>query len=271
LTISNSPHTIVITGASSGIGREVVTLLATTPLTTMPGCTNKLILVGRDTQKLNDVAEQLSAQHPLVEVFVEACDFSDADAAGIEAKVKKWWKKHGPISALINSAGVAHQDAFIDGSVDNLEQQVRVNLVSPMVVIKTISRLMVRNKIPGNIVVVSSVMGLVAAPSFATYSATKFGLVGLVRAFRKEVHSQGITVSVALPSLTDTPMAADVKSFPLVQPLSPQTVAEIIVRKGLIRGEHEFVIGWQAKAIVTAKAIMPQLVEFLFRKFSPLK
>jgi 3-oxoacyl-[acyl-carrier protein] reductase len=76
-----------------------------------------------------------------------------------------------------------------------------------------------------NIVNVSSLMGKIAAPTMATYSATKFAILGFTQALRGELAAHNIRVTALLPSLTDTDMVRELKLFRWVVPMTSKQVA----------------------------------------------
>ena len=111
-------------------------------------------------------------------------------------------------------------------------------------------------------------MGKVAAPTMATYSATKFAILGFIQALRSELAPYQVRVVALLPSLTDTDMVRGFDWFRWVQPVSPEQVAEALVM-GLRQGRREILVGWQSHGAVWLQRLFPWLVEALVQQASP--
>jgi len=133
----------------------------------------RLILVARDRQKLAEVAAQIEALG--VETTIMALDLTQSIYVNIA--VAQLWRSYGPIHLLVNCAGVAHQNSFLQSKLPQLQEELSVNLLGMYTLTSLIAKRMVSQK-KGIIVNVSSLMGKVAAPTMATYSATKFAIVG---------------------------------------------------------------------------------------------
>ncbi len=136
----------------------------------------------------------------------------------------------------------------------------------------TITRLVARRMAAqreGTIVNVSSLMGKVAAPTMATYSATKFAILGFTQALRGELAAHNIRVIALLPSLTDTDMARGLKLFRWVMPMTPEKVAQALVA-GLRRNSPEILVGWQSHLAVWCQRIIPWLLEKILLMAAPL-
>ena len=130
-----------------------------------------------------------------------------------------------------------------------------------------IARRMVSQK-QGTIVNVSSLMGKVAAPTMATYSATKFAIIGFTQALRRELAEHNIRVIALLPTLTDTDMARDLKLFRWVIPMNPEQVAEVLV-SGLQKDAPEILVGWQSHLAVWCQRLAPWLLEIILQIATP--
>jgi 3-oxoacyl-[acyl-carrier protein] reductase len=120
----------------------------------------------------------------------------------------------------------------------------------------------------GTIVNVSSLMGKVAAPTMATYSATKFAILGFTQALRQELADYNIRVIALLPSLTDTDMVRDLKLFRWVIPMTPQQVAKALVT-GMQNDSSEILVGWQSHLAVWCQRLAPWLLELILRIATP--
>jgi 3-oxoacyl-[acyl-carrier protein] reductase len=112
-------------------------------------------------------------------------------------------------------------------------------------------------------------MGKVAAPTMASYSATKFAIVGFTQALRGELAAHNIRVVALLPSLTDTDMVRNLDWFRWVVPTTPQKVAQALVA-GLRKDSPEILVGWQSHLAVWCNRLAPWLLERILLMAAPL-
>ena len=120
----------------------------------------------------------------------------------------------------------------------------------------------------GTIVNVSSLMGKIAAPTMATYSATKFAILGFTQALRSELAAYNVRVTALLPSLTDTDMVRDLEQFRWVVPTTPEKVA-LALMAGLHKDAPEILVGYQSHLAVWCHRIAPWLLDFVLRMAAP--
>lgn len=240
--------TALITGASRGIGREIALQFAQAGVA-------RLLLVARQHQRLAEVAADLTALG--VEAVTLSIDLSQPVAVNIA--IARAWRDYGPIDILVNCAGVAHQASFLQMRLPQVQEEIATNLVGMYTVTRLVARRMVAQG-GGTIVNVSSLMGKLAAPTMATYSATKFAIVGFTQALRCELTAHNVQVVALLPSLTDTDMVRHLQWFRWVIPVPPEQVAQALM-KGLSKGSHEILVGWQSHLAVWCNRIAPWLME----------
>jgi 3-oxoacyl-[acyl-carrier protein] reductase len=249
--------TVLITGASRGIGRAIAFELA------QQGA-KRLLLVARDRKRLAQVAAEIEAIG--VEVVMLALDLSQPVEVNIA--IAKAWRDHGPIHLLVNCAGVAHQAPFLQSQSAKVSEEIAINLIGMYTLTRLVARRMAAQR-EGTIVNVSSLMGKVAAPTMATYSATKFAIVGFTQALRGELAAHNIRVIALLPSLTDTDMVRNLEWFRWVVPTTPQKVAQALVA-GLRRESPEILVGWQSHVAVWCNRLAPWLLERILLMAAPL-
>lgn len=246
----------LITGASRGIGRAIALQLAQQGI-------HRLILVARDRQKLVEVASEIEAMG--VETAIVALDLTQS--VDVNIAIAQLWRSYGPIHLLVNCAGVAYQNSFLQSKLPQVQEELSVNLLGMYTLTSLIARRMASQK-QGTIVNVSSLMGKVAAPTMATYSATKFAILGFTQALRRELAEHNIRVIALLPSLTDTDMVRDLKLFRWVIPMTPQQVAQVLVT-GLQRDAPEILVGWQCHLAVWCQRLAPWLLDLILRIATP--
>lgn len=248
--------TALVTGASRGIGRAIAIELARQGV-------RRLVLVARNADRLHDVATEVRAWG--AEAIVLPLDLTQP--IDVNVAVAHAWRNHGPFQLLINCAGVAYQAPFLQSRLPNVHAEIATNLIGLYTITRLIARRMAAHR-QGHIVNVSSLMGKVAAPTMATYSATKFAILGFTQALRGELAPYNVQVSALLPSLTDTDMARDLRWFRWVTPMTPEQVAQALVR-GLRWRSPEILVGWQTKLAVWCGQVAPMVLEKLVQWAAP--
>ena len=203
---------VVVTGGSSGIGRETIRLLA--------GRGASVLAVGRDGRELAEAGWAL----PSVETLAADISSAEGQAAVVE--------RSGTIHGLVNDAGAGWVGLFEDMPPDEIERIVSVNLLGLM----TLTRRLLPLLDPGgHIVNIGSVLGLAASPPLTVYSATKFGVHGFTEGLRHELTGR-VHVTEIQPGPVDTrffdrathrPAAAEVPDFPMMH---AARVAAAVVR-----------------------------------------
>lgn len=173
---------IVVTGASGGIGRAIVSDL----------CDEYVVLA---QYKNNPVP----AEKNVVPIYG---DFSDEK--GIDAFCREI-KKHGETYGLVNCAGVAKSGLLTDFSDREVEDLLFVDLIAPVLLTKRLLPAFVSAK-GGSIVNVSSIWGVYGGSCETPYSAAKGGLIAFSKALAKEVGPSGIRVNCVAPGFIDTAM-----------------------------------------------------------------
>ena len=249
--------TALITGASRGIGRAIAIELA------QQGA-KRLLLVARDRQRLAEVATEVEALG--VEVVTLALDLTKPVEVNIA--IAQVWRNHGPIHLLVNCAGVAHQAPFLRSPLPKVHEEIATNLLGMYTITRQVARRMAAQE-EGTIVNVSSLMGKVAAPTMATYSATKSAILGFTQALRAELAEYNIKVSALLPTLTDTDMVRDLQLFRWVVPMTPEKVAKAMII-GLRKDSPEILVGWQSHLAVWCSRIAPWLLQKILHLAAPL-
>ncbi|MGF1498240.1 MAG: SDR family NAD(P)-dependent oxidoreductase [Elainellaceae cyanobacterium] len=249
-------NTALITGASRGIGRAIALELARCGV-------SRLILVARNPQRLAMVVaevRQLGAD-------AIALPLDLTRPVEVSIAIAQTWRDYGPVHLLINCAGVAYQTPFLHSRLHQVENEIATNLLGTYTVTRLIAKRMAAQRW-GTIVNVSSLMGKIGAPTMATYSATKFALLGFTQALRNELAPHQVRVVAVLPTLTDTDMVRQMHWFRWVVPMRPEQVAIALVR-GLQQGKAEILVGWQSHLAVWANHIAPGLVNRAIQMASP--
>ena len=246
---------ILITGASSGIGRCLAEQLARAGA--------RLALAARSEDKLRDLAASLASFG--AEVAALPADITqDADRRWLLEQVQTQW---GGLDVLINNAGVASWAHFADSSEAILRQIMEVNFFAPAELIRLTIPILVRGREPA-VVNVASMCGRRAMPAWSEYSASKYALCGLTEALRGELARFDIDVLLMVPGLTRSDFS---KHFLLAQGrmkidfgkgMPPEQVAAAIIA-GLRRNTTEKVIGSDARRMLAFNKFFPRVLDWL--------
>ena len=228
----------LITGASSGIGRDIAINLSKKGY--------DLILVARDLEKLNEVKSKL---HTNVEVV--SMDVSNAE------NCKELHEKYQNIDILVNNAGFGDCGYFTKTSLDKELKMIDTNIVAYHVLTKLYLQDM-KQKNSGKILNVASIAGFMPGPLMATYYSTKAYVVRLSEAIREELRREKSNVQISIlcpgPVNTNFNKVADVQ-FAL-KGLSSEYVAKYAVDK-LFKGKFYIVPGWKIKLARFGAKIAP--------------
>lgn len=196
---------VAVTGAARGIGAETVTAFWARGARVAAGDLHPPTYLPPDAVGLT------------VDVTDEASFTAFLDAAH---------DRLGPVDVLINNAGIQHLGAFVDETDERRDRQLAVNLLGPLLGCRLAARRMAGRG--GWIVNVASAAGVRGFAGGATYCATKHAVVGLSDALRAELAPAGIGVTVVIPGVVNTDLAAGVKSAGAIAPVPPSAVAAAI-------------------------------------------
>jgi len=180
-----SPGTVLLTGASAGLGLAMARALL--------GTDGRLVLTAREAS-LPRFAEAGIVESE--RVMIRALDVSDRDQR--IAVVREIDERFGGVDALINNAGITYRSVVEHVRYDERLEQMRVNFLGPMHLIRLVLPSM-RAKRAGRIINVSSVGGMMAMPTMSIYSASKFALEGMSEALWYEVRPWNIRVTLLEP------------------------------------------------------------------------
>jgi len=178
----------LITGASSGIGREFARQLA--------GRARSLILVARREQRLNELRDELTQHHPNLRVHIRETDL--AKLPQIE-ELKAWLEREKiDVDLLVNNAGLGDSGPFATSDPTRNEQMTVVNTIALTSLTRRLLPQMIARK-RGGILNVSSSAGFLPIPKFAVYAATKAYVTSFSEALRAELRGTGVSVCVLCP------------------------------------------------------------------------
>ncbi len=185
---------VLITGASSGIGRELAKVFAKNDY--------DLVIVARREAALKSLAEELSENYG-IEVTVLPKDLSKPEAPRELFDAVQAAGIH--VDVLVNNAGVATTEFFKDAELDNIMGILNVNAASVTALCHLFLQPMLERG-HGRILNVASVFAFVPTPSLAIYGATKAFVLSLSEALSEELRGSGVTVTAMCPGYTETDM-----------------------------------------------------------------
>ena len=183
--------TILVTGASSGIGRQCAVDCAKMGA--------KIVITGRDEDRLQETYNLLSGNNH-ISIVADLTDFED-----IDNKLKKLINLHGPLNGFIHAAGIEKTLLLRNLKTQDCIDMYNTNFVTGVNIVKTISKK--NNYVPGcKIVFISSITSLIARVGTLAYTASKGAIVAAVRELAVELSSKGINVNCISPGTVLTPM-----------------------------------------------------------------
>lgn len=187
--------TILVTGASSGIGRQCAI-----------DCSKmgaKVVLVARNEERLNETLSQMDGDGHLI----VSQDLTDFEA--IPEMVGKIVEKAGPLNGVLHCAGISNTEPLKLYGVERLEEFFRANVFGAMMLTKEICKLKNVSKDGASIVFFASVMGVVGESCKSAYSLTKGALISGVRSLAVEFSKKKIRVNCVSPGVIETPINAN--------------------------------------------------------------
>ena len=190
--------TAVVTGAAGGMGEHLARGLAERG--------SILLLVDRDTERLDAVAASIRATYPDSSVTTFTADLADRDA--VERLATDLLAATDRVDLLINNAGVALAGRFDQISMDDFDWVMAINFTAPVLLTH---RLLPRIAPGGHILNVSSLFGLVGPRGQTAYSASKFALRGFTEALRNELIPRGIGTTTVHPGGIRTNIARNAR------------------------------------------------------------
>ena len=243
---------ILITGASSGIGRILAEQLSQQGV--------RLTLAARGEDALKELAGRLGGDPLVVPTDVTK---DDQRARLLERVVERF----GGLDVLINNAGIASWGHFADSSEEIMRQIMEVNFFAPAELIRSAIPILTAGEQPA-IVNVASMCGRRAMPAWSEYSASKYALCGLTESLRGELARFDIDILLILPGLTRSEFSKHLlrcdgrMKIDFAAGMPPEKVAAGIIRS-LQKNRTETVIGSDARWMLLVNKFFPRLLDYL--------
>ncbi|RMW39467.1 MAG: SDR family oxidoreductase [Nitrosopumilus sp.] len=248
--------TVLITGASSGIGKQTAIEFAKLGA--------NIILVARRKEKLDELANELDKFN--VTILVCQCDVSDK--AQVKEMSKTVLEKFDSIDVLVNNAGFAIYGSVKDLSIDEIESQMETNYFGMMYCIKNFLPSMLDKK-SGHIVNVASVAASFGLPGIASYCASKFAMLGFSEGLKHELHGTGVGITVVSPIMVRTDFF-DHPSFEKMPKYSPTSLSSRTVAKAILKAANsprlEIIVPSVVRSAVWLKHTFPYFINPIMGK-----
>lgn len=247
----------IVTGASSGIGRQITVDLA------RRGC--RTLVVARRESELRETRRRAEAEG-------SACEILVADVAAPETArraVSLARDRFGRLDLLVNNAGMSQRKHLLAITPEEAERTVRVNLLGPVFFVLEALPLMVERGF-GVVVNVGSVAGRIGNPREAIYSASKFGLAGLSEVMHYDLHRRGIRTILVNPGPIATEIWEKLES-PAAYRGRFYSAADVsrAIFACIERGAVERTVPRHLGVVSVLKSLFPRLLRAAIDRFDP--
>lgn len=263
--------TVLITGASSGIGRALAKHLA--------GLGSNLILSSRSKDKLEEVSSEIKKVKPSCKVATVDFDISQYTKVSefIVSVKEKLLSLQLPaqIDILVNNAGVSSRGTALATTLDTTEAIMALNFFAPVALTREVLPDMMTRR-SGAIVVISSVQGKVSIPYRSSYSASKHALQAYFDSLRAEIASSSISVTTVSPGYVRTNLSLNalngdgskygVMDETTAKGMLPSTLAEEICTAVAAESEDVLIADASSSLAVVLKNSFPELLSMIMRK-----
>jgi len=236
---------VLLAGATGGIGQAIAAELA--------GAGARLILVGRNEEKLAALQQRLPGEHAVM--------VADLDDPKQRDRVVQYCRQHG-VDIFVNAVGVMDFRLFDAQDPAAVSRMVQTNMLSPMLLCQSLVPLL-KQREQAAIVNIGSIFGSIGHPGFTAYCATKFGLRGFTEALQRELADSSVRVSYLAPRATRTDLNSEAVTA-LNEALgnatdTPEHVAAELMRV-LGQKRRQRYMGWPESLFVRLNGLFPGLV-----------
>ena len=183
----------VVTGSTKGIGKEIAVEFAR--------CGAKVVVSGRNAQRAEDVCSEIKSAGG--EAMAVVADVANMDNA--QQLVQQTIEKYGQLDVLVNNAGITKDNLMMRMKEADWDDVININLKGTFNCIKSVTRQMMKQR-SGQIINITSVVGLIGNAGQVNYAASKAGIVGITKSVAKELASRNITCNAIAPGFIETDM-----------------------------------------------------------------
>lgn len=255
-------QSILITGASSGIGRATALLLAEQSA--------QLVLVARDEVKLQNAANEIRSSYPDTPApIIISCDVSDVSQ--VKRMVKECIDLTGGIDILINNAGAGIYGEYLLHSERDFHQIMDINFFGAVYCIQEILPHMVK-KGSGKIINIASLAALHGVPYLSAYGSSKAALSVFSQSLRAELYKTDIEVKVIYPGYTDTEFFAKEKRVGRAKrpkrPYGPPQLVAGKILKSINKSNCRHIYTLKGKLLSILHALFPGLLDYFMKRYA---
>ncbi len=236
-------QTVLVTGASRGIGRDVARLFALRGF-------KVAVNYNKNRTAAEDMLEELRRSG--CEALLVQADVSQEEQ--VRLMLQQVNKSFGDVDILVNNAGIAKQQLFSDIAPAEWDRMFEINVKGMYLCAREVLPAMIRNR-KGKIVNISSIWGMTGASCEVLYSSTKAAVIGMTKALAKELGPSGIQVNCVAPGVIDTDMNSDLDEA-AIQDLKEQTPLGVI-GKGTDVAEIVYFLSSDKSDFITGQVISP--------------
>jgi short-subunit dehydrogenase len=255
-------HTVLLTGATGGIGQAISKALCAEGHT--------LVLTGRSADKLSQLEKDLLVEYPKAVIFKSVLDITSKESRDCLIEDLQSLPVH--VDILINNAGMNDFSMFQDQSEEMIAQLIATNAVAPMLLTKQVLAYFESTGLKSQVINIGSTFGSIAYPGFTAYSASKFALRGASEALSREYADTNIRVRYFAPRATRTDLNNDavvrMNAELKVHMDSPEYVAKELLAFMRKQSVSRF-LGWPEKLFVLLNQLSPAIVSGSLLKALP--
>jgi NAD(P)-dependent dehydrogenase (short-subunit alcohol dehydrogenase family) len=254
--------TVVITGATSGIGRETARAFSRAGA--------RVVAAGRREERLKELVSEIEGQGG--EALGVRADVSDQPQ--VERLIERAVDRFGRLDILVNNAGVGIAARFEEQPLEDFRRVMEVNFWGAVFACKAALPRMRAQPAGGVIINVSSILGRRGMPYQTTYCASKFALAGFSEALRTEVMADGIDVSTIFPGAVETEFWESLANktgleMPSFMPMFPaRELAQIIVQDAQFP-QPEIVMALDAQVLDFFNKLAPGMMDLIMGQSLP--
>lgn len=216
---------VLITGASRGIGKAIALKMGSLGYAVALNCRSS-------AKQAEEVASEIRSRGSIAEVFIADV----TDAGSVKGMFEAVRDKLGPVSVLVNNAGVVKDNLLMRMKDEEWEEVLKADLTSAFYCTREAVRDMAKARW-GRIICISSVVGLMGNVGQANYAAAKAGLIGFAKSVAREYGARNVTVNVVAPGFIETDMTRKLgdkyreeflRQVPLGRPGQPEDVSNLV-------------------------------------------